>query len=52
MCYEGRKDDEIAEALFISINTVANHRKAAFLKLGVHSMGEFNKYANDNKLFG
>lgn len=51
MCYEGKKDEEIAEKLFISINTVANHRKAVFIKLGIHNMGEFNRYANEHKIF-
>ena len=51
MCYEGKDDGEIAERLFISINTVANHRKAAFKKLGVHNMGEFNRYAAVNNIF-
>lgn len=51
MCYEGKKDDDIADKLFISINTVANHRKAVFRKLNVHNMGEFNRYASENKIF-
>lgn len=51
LCYEGVTDEEIAERLFISINTVANHRKASFKKLGVHSMAEFNRYAAINDLF-
>ena len=51
LCYDGVSDAEIAERLFISINTVANHRKASFRKLGVHSMAEFNRYAAVNDLF-
>lgn len=51
LCYNGVSDAEIAERLFISINTVANHRKASFRKLGVHSMAEFNRYAAENNLF-
>lgn len=51
LCYNGVSDAEIAERLFISINTVANHRKASFRKLGVHSMAEFNRYAAQNNLF-
>lgn len=51
MCYEGKKDDEIAETLYISINTVSNHRKASFKKIGVHNMAEFVRYAYTNNLF-
>jgi DNA-binding CsgD family transcriptional regulator len=51
MCYDGKKDDEIADRLFISLNTVANHRKTAFKKLGLHNMAEFIRYANINNLF-
>lgn len=51
LCYNGVSDAEIAERLFISINTVANHRKASFRKLGLHSMAEFNRYAAENNLF-
>ena len=51
LCYEGVSDADIAERLYISINTVANHRKASFRKLGIHSMAEFNRYAADNNLF-
>ncbi|MBD5218076.1 MAG: helix-turn-helix transcriptional regulator [Bacteroidales bacterium] len=52
LCYDGVSDEQIAERLYISINTVANHRKASFRKLGVHSMAEFNRYAAVNNLFG
>lgn len=51
LCYEGKKDEEIADKLFISLNTVANHRKASFRKLGLHNMGEFMRYASVNNLF-
>jgi DNA-binding CsgD family transcriptional regulator len=51
MCSEGRTDDDISTTLFISLNTVANHRKHSFRKLGLHNMGEFIRYANDHKLF-
>lgn len=36
----GLREDEIADALFISEHTVRNHKKAAFRALGVHSMAE------------
>ena len=41
----------IAEKLFISLNTVNNHRKNSFRKVGVHSMAEFMRYAMTNNLF-
>lgn len=40
-----------AEKLFISLNTVNNHRKNSFRKVGVHSMAEFMRYAMTNNLF-
>lgn len=51
MCYDGKADEDIAEALFITIDTVKNHRKNSFRKLGIHSMPEFLRYANKNNLF-
>lgn len=51
MLFQGSTDSEIAEKLFISLNTVNNHRKNSFKKLGVHSMPEFMRYAMANNLF-
>lgn len=51
MLYHGKNDSDIAEKLFISTNTVNNHRKNSFRKLGIHSMPEFMRYAATNKLF-
>ena len=51
LCYYGKKDEEIAEALFISSHTVKNHRKNVFRKLSIHSMAEFMRYANEKNLF-
>lgn len=51
MSFDGHTDDEISSALFISLNTVNNHRKNSFKKLGLHSMAEFIRYANDKNLF-
>ncbi len=51
LCYEGKNDGDIADLLYISINTVANHRKASLRKLGLHNMAEFNRYAATNNLF-
>lgn len=51
MLFKGVCDSEIADKLFISLNTVNNHRKNSFKKLGVHSMPEFMRYAMTNNLF-
>ena len=51
LCYYGKKDEEIAEALFISSHTVKNHRKNVFRKLSIHSMAEFMRDANEKNLF-
>lgn len=51
MAYEGCNDDDIASTLFISLNTVNNHRKNSFKKLNIHSMADFIRYAKDKNLF-
>lgn len=51
LAYGGSTDEQIAEALYIALNTVNNHRKNAFRKLGVHSMPEFMRYAERHNLF-
>lgn len=47
----GIPDAKISEMLYISQNTVNNHRKNSFKKLGVHSVSEFIRYANNHNLF-
>lgn len=51
LLYHGKSDSEIAEKLFISLNTVNNHRKNSFRKVWVHSMPEFMRYATTNNIF-
>jgi DNA-binding CsgD family transcriptional regulator len=51
MLYDGQSDEEVSEKLFISLNTVNNHRKNSFKKIGIHSMADFIRYAKDNNLF-
>lgn len=51
MLYEGQPDESVSEQLFISLNTVNNHRKNSFKKLGLHSMADFIRYAKDHNLF-
>lgn len=49
--YRGEGVEEAAEALFISQNTVRNHIKASYTKLGVHDRAEFVRYATEHDLF-
>lgn len=51
LIYDGLSDDEIATMLFISLNTVNNHRKNSFKKVKVHTIGDFIIYAKDNNIF-
>lgn len=41
---EGNSTREIAEILFISMNTVATHRRNIMKKLGVHSISQLIRY--------
>lgn len=49
--HSGMNENQIADKLYISINTVLNHKKAAFRKSGSHTMAEFITYANRYNLF-
>lgn len=51
LCYNGVSDEEIAERLFISLQTIKYHKKVVYRKLGLHNMAEFIKYAATNNLF-
>lgn len=51
LVYEGRSNDEIADALYISPHTVKNHIKSAYSKFGIHEKSEFIRYANSTNLF-
>lgn len=51
LVYEGVSKDEISTRLFISPNTIKNHIKSVYLKLGIHDQIEFVRYANNNNLF-
>ena len=48
---QGLNDSQVADKLFISINTVNYHRKNSLKKLGLHSMKEFMRYASQNNIF-
>ena len=49
--YMGKKKEDIAEELYLSIHTVNNHIRNAFVRLGIHEKTEFIKYAEANNLF-
>lgn len=51
LCYNGMSDEEIAERLFLSLQTIKYHKKVVYRKLGLHNMAEFIKYAATNNLF-
>lgn len=52
LMYKGLSTEEISEALYLSQNTVKNHYKSIYLKLGIHEKSEFIRYAQKNKLYG
>mgnify|MGYP002623165904 CR=1 FL=1 len=51
LVYEGMSKEDIAERLYISPNTVKNHIKSVYCKLGIHEKSDFIQYANRNNLF-
>lgn len=51
LVYNGYPKEEIAETLYLSPNTIKNHIKSVYCKLGIHEKSEFIRYANQNHLF-
>lgn len=51
LLYDGMTDSQVADKLFISLNTVNNHRKNSFKKLGIHSFNEFMRMAIKTNMF-
>lgn len=49
--HEGLNKEEIAEQLYLSVHTVNNHIRNAYIRIGVHSKAEFVRYAETNHLF-
>jgi DNA-binding NarL/FixJ family response regulator len=51
LLYKGYDKEEIAEKLFLSVHTVNNHIRNAYVRLGFREKAEFIDYAHRNKLF-
>lgn len=51
LVYEGLTEDEIGERLKLSPLTIHTHVRNAYSRLGIHSKGEFIKYATQHNLF-
>lgn len=51
LLYNGSKQSDIADTLYLSEHTVHNHIRNAFVRLGIHSKSEFIKFADRNNLF-
>lgn len=49
--YRGKSEQEAAKELFLSPNTVHQHVKSVYVKLGIHRLADFVQYANKNNLF-
>ncbi len=49
--YQSISTEEIADRLFISIETVKKHKRNSLQKLGLHSLTEFISLASRNKMF-
>lgn len=48
---DGRSNTEIAEALYLSPNTVKRHISSAYIKTNSRNRADFVKYAKDHNLF-
>lgn len=51
LVYEGLTEEEIGERLRLSPLTIHTHVRNAYARLGIHSKGEFIKYAAQHHLF-
>ena len=49
--YHSMKIEDIADKLFIAIDTVKKHKRNVLQKLNMHSLSEFISYASQNKLY-
>ncbi len=51
LVYAGKTEEAIAERLCLSPHTVHTHVRNAYARLGLHSKGDFIRYASSNNLF-
>lgn len=51
LLYKGLSVGDAEKELFLSPNTIRQHMKSVYVKLGVHKISEFIKYANDRNMF-
>lgn len=51
LIYQGFTKEEVGDKLCLSPNTIKQHVRSAYCKLGVHDKGEFIKLAKDNGFF-
>lgn len=49
--YNGKSEQEAAAELYNSPNTIHQHVKSVYVKLGIHRLSEFIAFANKNNLF-
>ncbi len=49
--HQGSRIEEISDKLYLSPNTIRNHIKSIYRKLGVHDIGEFVRYADEHRMF-
>ena len=51
LIYDGVDLKDTADRLFLSVNTIKNHIKSVYNKLGIHEKAEFVRYATRHNLF-
>lgn len=51
LIYQGFTKEEVGDKLCLSPNTIKQHVRSAYCKLGVHDKSEFVKIAKDNNIF-
>ena len=49
--YDGLSAEQIANNIFLSIETIKTHKRNAFKRTGSHTLAEFIRYAKSNNLF-
>ena len=49
--YDGLTKEEIAGVLYLSPETINNHIRNIYYKLGIHEKADFVKYVEENKIY-